>query len=438
MPDLALIKAQLLGTPLLVLPEYGAAVITALSDRTGLVHADANDGQDFMASSERRGQGAAASGDGVAVISMVGSMSKRQMGGPSQSGLSYQGASAAFRSTFMDRDVKGVLVDYDTPGGQAVGTFEIAREIQALSRETGKPVWAHANSLAASAGYALAAVSDRIIGSFDARLGSIGVATMHVDQSQALATRGLVVTHIHAGANKVLGADTSPLSDEALASIQARVNDTYGLFVSHVSEARGISPESVRATEASVFSIDEAITLGLADGKADFSDTLAEFKAHLSDTKSATHFVNNKVTTTMTPEELAAKAAADKLTADAAAADAHKAGMEAGALAASARINEILGCAAAADRPKLAMALATTTTMDAATAATVLDAAAVEAPATMTAGEFAATTGQNEPVSVIGESEGDDVLDTAELSTTNELMSAATIVAGDRSKVKRT
>ena len=283
MPDFTLLKAQLLGTPLLVLPEYGAAIITALSDHTGLVHASPDDGSDFMASDARRGQGAANSGDGVAVISMVGSMSKRQMGGPSQSGLSYQGASSVFRAAFMDRDVKGVLVDYDTPGGQADGTFEFARDIQALSRETGKPVWAHANSLAASAGYALAAVSDRIVGSFDARLGSIGVATMHVDQSQALENRGLVVTHIHAGANKVLGADTSPLSVEALASIQARVNETYGLFVSHVSQARGISLENVRATEASVYSIDEAIALGLADGKADFSDTPRQLRCKSKD-----------------------------------------------------------------------------------------------------------------------------------------------------------
>jgi len=51
-----------------------------------------------------------------------------------------------------DPQVQGILLDIDSPGGEAGGVFELAQRIRAAS--TLKPVWAHANDSAYSAAYA--------------------------------------------------------------------------------------------------------------------------------------------------------------------------------------------------------------------------------------------------------------------------------------------
>ena len=72
--------------------------------------------------------------------------------------------------------MRAILFDIDSPGGVADGAFDLTDEIFA-ARGQGKPIWAMANSLAASAAYAIASAADVVLLPRLAQVGSIGVWT---------------------------------------------------------------------------------------------------------------------------------------------------------------------------------------------------------------------------------------------------------------------
>ena len=76
--------------------------------------------------------------------------------------------------------------------------------------------------------------------------GSIGVYMMHMDESEALQKEGLKVTLIKAGKYKAEGVGSEPLSDEARAAFQSKVDDYYSMFVKAVAQNRGSSQSKVR------------------------------------------------------------------------------------------------------------------------------------------------------------------------------------------------
>lgn len=216
---------------------------------------------------------------GIAVIPVIGSLVQRASGLDVASGLtSYGWIEKRFTQALADPDVKGILFEHDSPGGEASGVFDLAEMIAAST----KPVWASANEMAMSGSYALAAAADRILVPRTARVGSIGVIAMFVDQSKRDTTQGYAYTAIFAGARKNDGNPHEPLSSPAKKRLQGMVDGLYVLFVDHVAAARGLTVEAVRATEAATFSAEEAIAAGFADDIQSFNDTLAEFEAFVS------------------------------------------------------------------------------------------------------------------------------------------------------------
>ena len=74
--------------------------------------------------------------------------------------MSYGEIIARLDAALADPQVAGILLDLDSPGGEASGVFELAERIRAAS--TIKPIWAHANDAAYSAAYAIAAACQRL------------------------------------------------------------------------------------------------------------------------------------------------------------------------------------------------------------------------------------------------------------------------------------
>lgn len=185
----------------------------------------------------------------------------------------YDYISALVELAEEDEDVDRIAFDFNTPGGHVAGCFELARRIDAIE----KPTKAVVDSFALSAGYALASACDEIALSDTGMVGSIGVVTMHVDVSKAMEEYGVKVTYIFAGEEKVDGNPYEPLPTDARNRIQKRINKTYSLFVSAVSERRDMSPEDVRNTEAGVYSGNDAVSIGLADAVSDPKDSYAVF-----------------------------------------------------------------------------------------------------------------------------------------------------------------
>jgi len=203
---------------------------------------------------------------GQAIITVSGSLMNRGAYIGAKSGvLSYEGISAQLKAAASDPKVKSIVLDLDSPGGEAVGAMETAALVRKINKE--KHVYSVVNGLAASAGYALASGARAIISTESGVSGSIGVVVQHMDMSRAADRAGVNVSFVHAGKHKVDGHSFAPLSNDVRADLQAEVDKYYDLFVSAVAEGRGrrMSAKSVRATEARTFIGQAAKEAGLVD-----------------------------------------------------------------------------------------------------------------------------------------------------------------------------
>jgi signal peptide peptidase SppA len=214
--------------------------------------------------------------DGVAVISIVGSLINRGAWIGSYSGeVSYEAIKFQVARAAADPKARAIVLDIESPGGEATGAMEAAAAIREAA--TMKPVVAVVNGMAASAAYALASGAERIVTTPTGVVGSIGVVLLHADFSRQLDEKGITPTLIFAGAHKVDGNPFEPLPDSVREDLQREVNQFYDLFVETVDAGRPrLAPASIRGTEARVFIGAEAVAVGLADAVGTFESVLAE------------------------------------------------------------------------------------------------------------------------------------------------------------------
>ena len=275
MTSLVHLASRLYGTPLLIALAKLDTILAVLGPRIGLMPTELAMPITVPTQSEPL-----PSMPGIAVIPIHGTLVRRAVGLDAASGLtSYARIAADIDAALAAPEVAGVLLDIDSPGGEAGGVFELAEQIRAASRI--KPVWAHAGDSAFSAAYALACATQRVSLSATGGVGSIGVIALHIDQSVRNAQNGLSVTALTAGAHKNDGTPHAPLTPQATSALQTEIDRLYALFVDHVAHMRGLDADAVRATEAAMFFGDDAVASGLADAVAPFTTTLADFSTAL-------------------------------------------------------------------------------------------------------------------------------------------------------------
>ena len=220
------------------------------------------------------GRSASKSG-GVAVIPIRGVLAHRMNAmEESSGGTSAEGIGRMISQVAWDASIGTIVYDYETPGGTVPGIAELASQMFALRGQ--KKQIAVVNGLAASAGYWLAAQADEIVSIPSGSVGSIGVFTAHADMSKALEQEGINVTTISAGKYKLEGNPFGPLSDEAKAVLQARVDEAYGWFVRDVAKGRKVSQASVREGygQGRVLSAKDALKAGMIDSIGTFEATV--------------------------------------------------------------------------------------------------------------------------------------------------------------------
>lgn len=219
--------------------------------------------------------------DGVAILSITGALSKRFDWLAAACGFAtYEGIGASLNAALQDYRVKAVLLDVDSPGGQVDGMLDLADAI--LAARAKMPVWAVANSCAASAAYALAGSAEKLYVPRLGQLGSIGAVMMHIDQSARDEAMGLKYSAIFSGSRKIDGWDHASLSSEARSAAQARVDHCRQALCDLVGRQGRMSAKDALATEAAVYSDDEAVKAGLADGVQTFDATLAALTQQIS------------------------------------------------------------------------------------------------------------------------------------------------------------
>lgn len=187
-----------------------------------------------------------------------------------------------YLSVVENPDVKAIVFDVDSPGGTVTGVEELASLI--YSTRGIKPTASQVSPLAASAAYWVAAQADEVISQPSGNVGSVGVFTMHADVSKALSDFGVKMTLISAGKYKVEGNPYQPLSEEAQAAVQERVDDIYGVFVDALARGRGVSASTVKEKfgQGRVLLAPNALKAGMIDGIGTLSQTVRRLSADRS------------------------------------------------------------------------------------------------------------------------------------------------------------
>jgi signal peptide peptidase SppA len=190
-------------------------------------------------------------------------------------GTSVQTFAADFRSVLNDDQVKAIVIDVDSPGGQTDLLPELAAEIRS-ARGT-KPIVAVANTMAASAAFWIASQADELVVTPSGSVGSVGVFAAHDDISALQEQLGVKTTLISAGKDKTLGNPFEPLSDEARQMIQERVDEAYDMFTSDVAKGRGVSQAQVKNGygEGRMVTAQTAVSEGMADRVGTLEQTIA-------------------------------------------------------------------------------------------------------------------------------------------------------------------
>lgn len=211
----------------------------------------------------------------VQVIPVIGTLANRAHSfGPGAMDIAQKVAFAA-----SDPRVSSIVLDVDSPGGTVDGIPELAARI--FQARQAKPVVAVANSLMASAAYWISAAAGEIVVAPSGQAGSIGVFTIHIDESEALEAEGLKVTEISAGRYKTEGAPWKPLDEEGLEFLGSQVSLYYDWFVRDVARFRGDSQKGVRGGygEGRVLDGEAAVAAKLADRIGTLDDTIERLKS---------------------------------------------------------------------------------------------------------------------------------------------------------------
>lgn len=230
------------------------------------------------------------SGDGIATISVEGSLVRRG-GFASLSGMStYDSIAQDVDAAASDPRVKGVLLAIDSPGGEVAGLFDLVAKIEALGES--KPVFAVADEEAYSAAYAIACAADCVYVARTGGVGSVGIVACHLDQSGSDAKKGLSYTYVHAGAKKVDGHSHAPLTPRAHGDIQDEVDRLHAIFAETVAQNRDMAVADVMATEAGVYMGQDAVDAGLADKVGTLEDAATDLRAELDARRQSMVFAN--------------------------------------------------------------------------------------------------------------------------------------------------
>lgn len=230
------------------------------------------------AKADRPSYAAVGAKENVAVVPITGLIAHRahmvnDICGPG--GTSTEALDAAIRAAVDDPTIRSIVLDVDSPGGSVFGVHEVADTIFAARSK--KPIAAVANSTASSAAYWIASAAHELYVIPSGEVGSIGVFGKHVDTSKADEAAGKVTTVISAGKYKAEG--EGPLSTDAKAAIQARVDAYYTQFVRSVAKHRGVAVDAVRNGygEGRTLGAQAALAAGMVDGIETLPNVISKY-----------------------------------------------------------------------------------------------------------------------------------------------------------------
>ena len=198
--------------------------------------------------------------EGVAIIPVTGPLFRYANIFTAVSGASsYELIARDFTAALENPQIKGIILDIDSPGGEVNGVSELSNMVYAARGK--KPVVAYASGDAASGAYWIASAADEIVVSDTSALGSIGVVGMYRGKS------GKQGEDVEIVSSQSPHKRLDPSSDEGRARLQMRIDSMADVFIETIARNRKVSTDIVQTHYGGgdVLIGAKAVQAGLAD-----------------------------------------------------------------------------------------------------------------------------------------------------------------------------
>lgn len=185
----------------------------------------------------------------------------------------------------LDEEVKAVVLRVNSPGGSALASEVIWREMELLRQQ--KPVIVSMGDYAASGGYYISAPADAIIADATTLTGSIGVFGLMFNAEKALNNKlGVTVDVAKTNPSADMGMPFRAVSSTERSKIMRSIEQVYSTFVNHVADGRNMTFDSVDAIgQGRVWTGNDGNRIGLVDeiGGLKYAIAVAADKAECLD-----------------------------------------------------------------------------------------------------------------------------------------------------------
>jgi len=223
--------------------------------------------------------------DGVAVVPVTGPIFRYANLFTEISGATSTQVLATDIRTALDNPyVSGIVLDINSPGGEATGINELAGQVRAGARQ--KPIVAYAGGTMASAAYWIGAAATDVVADATAIVGSIGVVMSYLDTTKRDEKSDVRRVEIVSSSSPDKRLD--PNTDMGRAKVQAMVDALGEVFINAVAKFRGTTADKVKSDfgRGGVLVGAEAKAAGMVDRIGSLDTVIAELAGRLRATRS--------------------------------------------------------------------------------------------------------------------------------------------------------
>lgn len=323
MPNYLNIAARVFGKPLAIDSGYAKIFFSALAPRLQITEMQTPDGE-VLVGEKMRAKASSFQSDrernrpyqfhrGVAVLPVEGSLVHKHGYLQPYSGMTgYDGIVARAAAAINDPEVKGILLDIDSHGGEVSGCFDAVDAIRQMGQQ--KPIWSLCYDTANSGAFAIASAAERRLITQSGMTGSVGVIMAHMSIEKELEEKGRKVTLVYSGNHKVDGNPYQDMPDEVLDRFQKEIDAMRQQFAQIISQNIGLDIDAVLATEAQIFSGTNAIEIRFADELVNGFEAVDLFADYLkSHSRQNGGFTMSQETTTPEVPETETKTKAEQV-----------------------------------------------------------------------------------------------------------------------------
>ena len=184
-----------------------------------------------------------------------------------------KGLNQAFQEVETNKNIKGAVLRIDSPGGDAMTSEIILNAMRKLKGK--KPLVVSLGNIAASGGYYIACLGDKIYASPMTITGSIGVLAAFPNMRGLAERIGINAEQVNSHKNAMGYSLFEPLNDGFKNSTKSAIEKVYTTFKSRVSEGRSLNMEKVEdLSKGRIWSGKDAVENGLVDAIGGLEDAI--------------------------------------------------------------------------------------------------------------------------------------------------------------------